>query len=149
MLTGEYRHAIDTKKRLFIPAKHREVLGNSFIIVRDLYDPCLKIYSIEEWKAFVAPIDEMDPDEAAPILRYLYRDSVSVDGDLDAQGRVTLNNTLIARAGITKDAVIVGCGRYAEIWAAEEYDAKMEEEDVAAIAASLRKLRREARGVKA
>jgi DNA-binding transcriptional regulator/RsmH inhibitor MraZ len=91
----------------------------------------------------------MDPDEAAPILRYLYRDSVSVDGDLDAQGRVTLNNTLIARAGITKDAVIVGCGRYAEIWAAEEYDAKMEEEDVAAIAASLRKLRREARGVKA
>ena len=46
MLTGEYRHAIDTKKRLFIPAKHRDVLGTSFIIVRDLYDPCLKVYSM-------------------------------------------------------------------------------------------------------
>ena len=147
MLTGEYRHAIDPKKRLFIPAKHREVLGTSFIVVRDLYDPCLKVYSMEEWQAFVAPIEALDPDEAAPILRYLYRESVR--GDVDSQGRVTLNDTLIARAGIKKDAVIVGCGRYAEIWSAEEYAAKMEEEDVVAIAASLRKLRREAKGVKA
>ena len=147
MLTGEYRHAIDTKKRLFIPAKHREVLGTSFIIVRDLYDPCLKVYSMEEWQAYVAPIEELDPEEAAPILRYLYRESVR--GDVDAQGRVTLNDTLIKRANIVKDAVIVGCGRYAEIWSAEDYAAKMEEEDVAEIAASLRKLRREARGVKA
>ena len=147
MLTGEYRHAIDPKKRLFIPAKHREVLGTSFIIVRDLYDPCLKVYSMEEWQAYVAPIEELDPEEAAPILRYLYRESVR--GDVDAQGRVTLNDTLIKRANIVKDAVIVGCGRYAEIWSAEDYAAKMEEEDVAEIAASLRKLRREARGVKA
>ena len=144
---GEYHHSIDAKKRLFIPAKHREVLGISFIIVRDLYDPCLKVYSMEEWQAFVAPIEALDPDEAAPILRYLYRESVR--GDVDAQGRVTLNDTLIARAGIKKDAVIVGCGRYAEIWSAEEYAAKMEEEDVVEIAASLRKLRREARGIKA
>ena len=145
MLTGEYRHAIDAKKRLFIPAKHREVLGTSFIIVRDLYDPCLKVYSAEEWQAFVAPIEAMDPEEAAPILRYLYRESVR--GDVDAQGRVMLNTTLISRAGIEKDAVIVGCGRYAEIWSAEQYAAKMDEEDVVEIAASLRKLRREARGL--
>lgn len=147
MLTGEYKHAIDAKKRLFIPAKHREVLGEDFIIVRDLYEACLKVYSAEEWKSFVAPIEAMDPEEAAPILRYIYRESIR--GDVDPQGRVTLNKTLIARAGIEKDAVIVGCGRYAEIWSAEAYAEKMEEEDVAAIAASLRKMRREAKGVTA
>ena len=147
MLTGEYRHAIDSKKRLFIPAKHREVLGSSFMIVRDLNEPCLKVYSAEEWQNFIGPIEAMDPEEAAPILRYFYRESVS--GDADAQGRVTLNDTLIKRARICKDAVIVGCGRYAEIWSAEEYEAKMEEEDVAEIAASLRKRRREAKGVRA
>ena len=144
MLTGEYRHAIDAKKRIFVPAKHREVLGTSFIIVRDLVDPCLKVYSAEEWQAYVAPIEAMDPEEAAPILRYLYRESVR--GDVDSQGRVMLNDTLIARAGIQKEAVFVGCGRYAEIWSAEGYAAKMEEEDVVAIAASLRKLRQQARG---
>ena len=145
MLTGEYRHAIDAKKRLFIPAKHREVLGTSFMIVRDLRDPCLKVYSAAEWQAFVAPIEAMDPEEAAPIVRYLYRDSFC--GEADAQGRVMLNATLIKRAGIEKDAVIVGCGRYAEIWSAEQYAAKMEEEDAEEIAATLRKLRREARGL--
>ena len=30
MLTGEYRHAIDTKKRLFIPAKHRHIYFGRF-----------------------------------------------------------------------------------------------------------------------
>ena len=34
MLTGEYKHALDPKKRLFIPAKHREELGPSFVIVK-------------------------------------------------------------------------------------------------------------------
>ena len=145
MLTGEFKHAVDPKKRLFIPAKHREVLGTSFIIVRDLYEPCLKVYSEEEWQAYIAPVEALDPEESAPVLRAIYRESVR--GDVDSQGRVTLNDTLIARAGIKKDAVIVGCGRYAEIWSAEQYAAKMEEEDVVEIAASLRKLRREARGL--
>ena len=143
MLNGEYRHAIDPKKRLFIPAKHREVLGTSFIIVRDLYEPCLKVYSMEEWQAFIAPIEAMDPDEAAPILRYIYRESVR--GDVDAQGRVTLNDTLLRRAGIVKDAVIVGCGRYAEIWAAERYYAEQEDEDIEAVGALLKRLKKEAR----
>ena len=57
-------------------------------------------------------------------------------------------NDLKNYAGIEKDAVIVGCGRYAEIWSAETYAEKMEEEDVVAIAASLRKMRREAKGVR-
>ena len=60
--------------------------------------------------------------------------------------RFEVEAPLIARARIQKEAVFVGCGRYAEIWAAEEYAAKMEEEDVVAIAASLRKLRQQARG---
>jgi MraZ protein len=143
MLTGEFRHAIDPKKRLFIPAKHREVLGTSFIIVRDLYEPCLKVYSEEEWQAFIAPIEDLDPEESAPILRCIYRESVR--GDVDAQGRVTLNDTLIKRAGIIKEAVIVGCGRYAEIWAAERYAADQENEDVEAVGALLKKLKKEAR----
>ena len=32
MLTGEYKHALDPKKRLFIPAKLREELGETFYV---------------------------------------------------------------------------------------------------------------------
>ena len=120
MLTGEYRHAIDPKKRLFIPAKHREVLGTSFIIVRDIRESCLKIHSLESWQAFVAPIQKMPRAQSEKILRFLYRDAVTAEPD--SQGRVVLNNTLIEHAKIAKDAIVVGCGDYAEIWSAEEYD---------------------------
>ena len=37
MLTGEYRHSIDAKKRLFIPAKHREELGTTFMTLEGLF----------------------------------------------------------------------------------------------------------------
>lgn len=127
MLTGEYRHAIDPKKRLFIPAKHREVLGTSFIIVRDIRESCLKVYSEENWQAFIAPIKQMKRADSEKILRFLYRDAVTAEPD--SQGRVVLNATLITHAKILKDAVVVGCGDYAEIWSAEEYDRIVTDED--------------------
>ena len=127
MLTGEYRHAIDPKKRLFIPAKHREVLGTSFIIVRDIRESCLKVYSEENWQAFIAPIKQMKRADSEKILRFLYRDAVTAEPD--SQGRVILNATLIGHARIVKDAVVVGCGDYAEIWSAEEYDRIVNTED--------------------
>ncbi|MBQ3507094.1 MAG: division/cell wall cluster transcriptional repressor MraZ [Clostridia bacterium] len=127
MLTGEYRHAIDPKKRLFIPAKHREVLGTSFIIVRDIRESCLKVYSEENWQAFIAPIKQMKRADSEKILRFLYRDAVTAEPD--SQGRVVLNATLIEHAKILKDAVVVGCGDYAEIWSAEEYDRIVTDED--------------------
>jgi MraZ protein len=58
--------------------------------------------------------------QSEKILRFLYRDAVTAEPD--SQGRVILNTTLIEHAKILKDAVVVGCGEYAEIWSAEEYD---------------------------
>ena len=31
MFTGEYRHSVDTKGRVIMPAKYRETLGNKFL----------------------------------------------------------------------------------------------------------------------
>ncbi len=137
MLTGEYRHSLDPKKRLFIPAKQREELGTSFMIVRDLRGPRLKVYSAEAWEAFLAPIRQQERKLAEATMRFLHRDAVLAEPD--SQGRVVLTPALIAYAGIAKDAVIVGCGDYAEIWAAETYDAAMNDEDPEALCAELEK----------
>ena len=138
MLTGEYRHSLDPKKRLFIPAKQREELGTSFMIVRDLRGPRLKVYSAEAWEAFLAPIRQQERKLAEATLRFLHRDAVLAEPD--SQGRVMLTPALVAYAGITKEAVVVGCGDYAEIWAAETYDAAMSEEDPEALCAALEAL---------
>ena len=138
MLTGEYRHSLDPKKRLFIPAKQREELGTSFMIVRDLRGPRLKVYSVEAWEAFLTPIRQQERKLAEATLRFLHRDAVLAEPD--SQGRVVLTPALVAYAGITKEAVVVGCGDYAEIWAAETYDAAMSEEDPEALCAALEAL---------
>ncbi len=138
MLTGEYKHSIDPKKRLFIPAKQREELGSSFMIVRDLRGPRLKIYSIEAWEAFLEPIRKQERKLAEATMRFLHRDAVLAEPD--AQGRVMLSPGLVEYAGIIKEAVIVGCGDYAEIWAAEAYDVALDEEDPESLCAALEAL---------
>ncbi len=138
MLTGEYRHSIDPKKRLFIPAKQREELGTSFMIVRDVRGPRLKIYSIEAWEKYLEPIQKLERKLAEDTMRFLHRDAVTAEPD--AQGRVMLSPGLVQYANITKDAVIVGCGYYAEIWAAEAYDSSVENEDPGALCALLESL---------
>ncbi len=138
MLTGEHRHSVDPKKRLFIPAKQREELGPSFMIVRDLRSPRLRMYSLEAWEAFVAPIRAQERKLAEQTMRFLHRDAIVAEPD--AQGRVVLTPALLAYAGITKEAVVVGCGDYSEIWAAESYDTAMADEDPEALCAALEAL---------
>ena len=128
MLTGEYRHSLDPKKRLFIPAKQREELGTSFMIVRDLRGPRLKVYSAEAWEAFLAPIRQQERKLAEATLRFLHRDAVLAEPD--SQGRVVLTPALVAYAGITKEAVVVGCGDYAEIWSDTLYATMFADEDL-------------------
>ena len=138
MLTGEYRHSVDSKNRLFIPAKHREELGPSFMIVRDVRGPRLKIFSMAEWEAYIAPIKQQERKIAEQALRFLHRDAVFVEPD--AQGRVVLTPSLLAYAGITKEAVVVGCSDYAEIWAAEAYELETAAEDAEALRNQLESL---------
>ena len=128
MLSGEFRHILDTKNRLFIPAKHREELGESFMIVRSIRENCLQVYSMEEWEKYIEPIKRMDRKDSERILRTLHRNAVNVSAD--AQGRVILSPSLVEHAQITKGAVVVGCGTYAEIWSEEIYEKSLEEENL-------------------
>ena len=128
MLSGEFRHILDTKNRLFIPAKHREELGESFMIVRSIRENCLQVYSMEEWERYIEPIKRMDRKDSERILRTLHRNAVNVSAD--TQGRVILSQSLVDHAQITKGAVVVGCGTYAEIWSEEIYEKALEAEDL-------------------
>ncbi|MGM9683964.1 MAG: division/cell wall cluster transcriptional repressor MraZ, partial [Eubacteriales bacterium] len=65
----------------------------------------------------------------------LHRNAAQVSPD--AQGRILLPVSLIEHAKIVKGAVVVGCGTYAEIWAEEEYDKALGEEDLDAVKATL------------
>ena len=67
MFSGEFKHSLDTKNRLFIPAKHREELGESFMVAKSIRENCLKVYSMAEWEEYISQITAWEIDT------YLYR----------------------------------------------------------------------------
>jgi MraZ protein len=138
VLGGEYRHVVDAKNRLFIPAKLRDELGSTFIITKALRNRCLTVYSLEEWEAYIEPIRRQERKLVEETIRFLHAPLITVTPD--SQGRVVLTPTLMRYAGLDKNAVIVGCSSYAEIWAAENYVSVDDEDDEAARLAMVEKL---------
>lgn len=126
MFTGEFEHNVDSKNRIFVPAKFREELGESFIVSRDLRGNRLKIFSLQGWQEYIAPILEQDRKISEKAMRYLHRNAVQVSPD--SQGRILLTRDLLSYAEIDKSAVIVGCSTYAEVWSSENWQAELESE---------------------
>lgn len=127
MLTGEYRHSVDNKNRLFIPAKHREELGEELIVSRAIRGQMLKVFSIEGWNEYIAPIRKQERRIAEPALRYLHRNAIKLIPD--SQGRILLPQALLDFAQIEKNAVVVGNCDCVEIWSEVLYQEEIEAED--------------------
>ena len=127
MFLGEFRHNLDAKKRLFIPAKFREELGETFVIVKLLRGECLRVCSIEEWNKYLEPIRAMQRKDSEKVLNNLSRHAIQVSPD--SQGRVVLSGELVKKAGIEKNVVILGCSDYAEIWSEDAYVRMLDEEN--------------------
>jgi len=119
VLSGEFRHNLDAKNRIFIPSKHRDELGDCFMVAKSIRENCLKVYSMAEWEEYISPILKMDRKSSEAILRALHRDAAQVTPD--AQGRIVIPVALVEYAKIVKGAVVIGCGKFAEIWSEETY----------------------------
>ena len=123
-MTGTYEHSIDAKGRLFIPAKLREELGVTFYLAMGV-DECLAIYPQETWNRFTDKFASLPMSQSAA-MRPLYANASKCE--LDSQGRIVIPQKLRKYAGLEKDAVIIGVNDRAEIWSAETWNAREEEE---------------------
>lgn len=126
MLMGEYKHNIDGKGRLIIPAKLREDLGDHFVITRGL-DGCIFGYPEESWELVQEKLKKlpMAKKEARAYTRFFYSSASEVE--IDKQGRINLPQSLIDYAHLTKACRIIGVSERIEIWD-EEHWLKMSED---------------------
>ena len=122
MLYGRFEYNIDAKGRIFIPVKLREKLGSSFIAATVL-DPCVSLYSAEEWDSLLEKLTSAPMAETRKLLRKVAQSAEDVT--LDSQGRILLSKPLLAHARLEKPALIIGAGRRAEIWNPEVYEQTM------------------------
>ena len=132
-MTGEYQHTLDSKGRLFIPARLRDELGNVFYVTLSM-DKCLSVYSAESWQEFSDKVNAM-PYVKQRKMRPLF--AYAAKCELDAQGRVLVPQNLRDFAGLVKNVTVVGANNHAEFWDSDNWAAtKLEEvtpENIAAV----------------
>jgi MraZ protein len=137
VFTGEYRHAVDEKGRLAVPARFRAQLAGGAFVSRWI-DGCLAVFPKSDWDALTTRVAGLPIGDAGSraFQRFLF--GGAIEAELDRQGRVLLPGYLRDWAGLAGDAVIVGSRDHAEIWAPARWDGVRQElEDPARLAEHL------------
>lgn len=141
MFIGEYRHTIDTKKRLALPAKFRAGLGKTVVITRG-FENCLIVYPQKEWKIMSDKLGKLPVSQADArgFSRIMLAGAMEVA--LDKLGRILIPEYLKKYAGLKKNVVVCGLSNRLEIWDAKKwaiYRGKMEK-DLGNLAVNLKEL---------
>lgn len=124
MLKGTYRHRIDAKGRLPVPAAFRRALaetGPLTLVVTPL-DQCLAAYPMAEWGRLEQQLAQLPPFSGPAKALTRLVTSRAVDCDLDVQGRVLLPPGLRAAAGLQGEVVVIGVLNRFEVWSPERWE---------------------------
>ncbi len=115
MFIGEYKHSIDDKGRLAVPAKFRGDLDKAAVITRGL-DHCLYVFTASAWQEIAGKIKAlpMTNPNARAFQRLMLAGAVEVE--LDTQGRALIPDYLREYAKLGKQAVVAGVYDRVEIW---------------------------------
>ena len=130
MFYGQFRHSIDSKGRLIIPAKFRDALRENFIekfwVTRGI-ERCVYVYIPREWNLLMTKLRDLSLSNrmARDFQRGLISNASEVE--CDKQGRIMLPQSLLELAGITRDVVVAGARNRFEIWDEESWKRNQEE----------------------
>ncbi len=113
-MTGSFFHNVDAKGRMNFPAKLREVLGETFWVVRGTKGKYLSVYSTSHWNEICEQVAQLPGTDGESLRRWLFSGASEIT--TDKQGRILVPQPLREYAGLEKDVVVIGAGRKAEIW---------------------------------
>lgn len=137
MVYGTYEHNLDAKGRVFIPAKIKDYLGDTFVMTKSM-DPCIAVYSMDMWRKYVNKLSELPSMKARGIQRFIF--ASAVEATPDTQGRVLIPQLLREYARLEKEIVIIGNNDHAEIWNAERYKQYNDDQDIDGMVETLTEL---------
>ena len=115
MLIGEYKHTIDTKKRLSLPVKFRKELGKNIVITKGL-DMCLFIYSPKNFQRFLERLKELSVGKSDTRRFNRFVLGGAVDSQIDSLGRILIPDFLKNFAELKNMVVLIGVNDRVEIW---------------------------------
>ena len=121
-VTGTFEHSIDSKGRLFIPARLKEELGDCFHLSMGA-DQCLTIYPQTSWDALCRRAEELEEEEDIEAMEVFFAQTYRCT--VDSQNRIVIPPLLRDYAKLEKDVVIVGANGAARIWDAARWNEKL------------------------
>ena len=117
VFVGTYRHTVDEKNRVAIPAKWRAAARGSqeFYVLPDPKS-CLVVLPATAMNKMVDRADDISIGEyeRRDVLRLI--SSRAHGTPCDKQGRINLTDALLQHAGLDRDAVLIGVLNKFEIW---------------------------------
>ncbi|HUE40449.1 MAG TPA: hypothetical protein VMO75_00825 [Chthoniobacterales bacterium] len=126
---GEFRHFIDEKNRITIPARWRRGSAEEFIILPEATHQFLLVMSPEEFSRMSAAA-EADSTVSARDRRVFFRQlhARAQHATADKQGRLVLPEDLCQKLGLKSEVVLVGGRGRFEIWNLQKRKKAQEEE---------------------
>jgi len=115
MFFGEFRHNIDAKGRLSIPAKMRGQCGESVFVTRG-NDGCLALYTQEGWEKYYKELQNLPQKKKSTRIFIRLVTSRASECEFDKLGRINIPLVLRQEGQLEKECVIVGVGDHVEIW---------------------------------
>ena len=134
-LFGEYRHKVDAKGRLALPAKFRKELPGDLVVTVDpARGEYLLVFAEEDYSHWIESLFEAMGGYNPRSLDH-QRQRTKLFGlakavELDGSGRINIAADLREKAGITRDVSIIGSADHFEIWDAKRWESVSEEVDL-------------------
>ena len=127
MFRGSFEHTLDTKGRLSIPAKFREVLlgkGDDRIVITNFVvdsTRCLDIYPLDEWLRFEEEIRKKPRFDRRMVSFQNYYLGGAGECVVDKQGRILIPPLLRQYANLKRDVVLVSALDKFRVWDKEAW----------------------------
>ena len=126
---GEFRHAVDPKGRVTVPAKWRRSEQEDLYVIPNQKNEYLIIMPPEEFKAIgekMATSEKVEEAKKRTFLRNFFSQAQPVT--VDRQGRMLLPEDYCKRVQITDEVIIAGGNVRFEIWNPDRWDRNLKEQ---------------------
>ena len=125
-ILGTYECKADSKGRIMLPSPLKKqitsVLKDGFVIKRSVFNKCLEIHPMSEWKKIVDQVNQLNRfvKKNNDFIRS-YMSGLKIV-NTDSSSRILIPKDLLEFAGLEKQIVLSSSVNIIEVWDKNEYE---------------------------
>jgi|688.fasta_scaffold393357_2 MraZ protein len=127
VFSGEFRHKIEGKNRITVPAAWRFEEEVELFMIRKTHEKCISVMPRCELERIKGETNMMNPEDRAEFLHQFGRNVRQVT--LDKGGRISIPDEFCKKLGIEHNVMLSGCLDTFRIWNVAEFEAAFPEDE--------------------